>query len=269
MSATVAAAFARASEQGRAAVIGYLPGGFPDRDASVQLIRAMVDAGVDIVEVGIPYSDPVMDGPVICRAAEIALSAGITTRDVLEIVEQVSGRGAAIMIMAYWNLIEQFGMAAFAAELADRGGAGTITPDLTVEEAGEWLGLCDERGLAHVFLAAPSTDDDRLPVIAEASTGFVYAASLMGVTGVRAALSSEAEKLVARLRGFTDRPLAVGLGVSTGEQAREVAAYADGVIVGSAFVRRVLDAPSVDAAVHGVTQLARELVAAARRQNGA
>lgn len=269
MSTTVAAAFEQARAEGRAAVIGYLPGGFPDKDTSVRLIRALVAAGVDIVEVGIPYSDPVMDGPVICRAADIALAAGITTRDVLDVVGQVSGKGAAIMIMAYWNLVEQYGTAAFAADLAERGGAGVITPDLTVEEAGDWLAGCDERSLAHVFLAAPSTDDDRLGTIAEASTGFVYAASLMGVTGVRAAVSSEAEKLVTRLRAVTRTPVAVGLGVSTGEQAHEVAGYADGVIVGSAFVRRVLDAPSADAAVAAVTDLARELLAASRRRNGA
>jgi tryptophan synthase alpha chain len=266
---TVADVFARARGEDRAAVIGYLPGGFPDRQASVDLVRAMVAAGVDVVEVGIPYSDPVMDGPVICRAADVALAAGITTQDVLDVVAAVSGQGTAIMIMAYWNLIEQYGPARFAAELAGRGGAGVITPDLTVEEAGEWIPACDERGLAHVFLAAPSTSDDRLAVIANASTGFVYAASLMGVTGVRSAVSGEAEKLVTRLRAVTDRPVAVGLGVSTGEQAHEVAGYADGVIVGSAYVRRVLAADSPAAAVAGVTALTEELVAASIRRNGA
>lgn len=261
----VTAAFARARAEDRAALIGYLPAGFPDRGTDRRLIEAMIDAGVDLIEIGIPYTDPVMDGPVICAAADLALAGGTTTADALALVGEVSGRGAAVVIMAYWNLIEQYGPQRFAADLAAAGGAGVITPDLTPEEGREWIAACDRHGLAHVFLAAPSTSDSRLPVIAGAATGFVYATALMGVTGVRVTLDDAAARLVARLRPLTGTPIAVGLGVSTGDQAAQVAAFADGVIVGSAFVRRVLDAPDADTAVAQVAALAGELAAAVAR----
>lgn len=262
---TVAEAFDRAGAQGRAAVIAYLPAGFPDKKTSIRLIRAIADQGVDMVEVGIPYSDPVMDGPVICQAAEIALAGGTTTADALDVVRETSGRGAAILVMSYWNLIDAYGPGRFAEELAAAGGSGTITPDLTPEEGQDWIADCDARGLSHVFLAALSSDEERLRTVSAASTGFVYAASLMGVTGVRAAVGGGAPELVARLRQVTGTPVSVGLGVSTGQQAREVAGYADGVIVGSAFVKRVLEAPDADAAESAVSELARELVTAVQR----
>lgn len=262
---TLPEVFGRARAQQRAALIGYLPAGFPDQDTSVRLVRAMIAAGADVVEVGIPYSDPVMDGPVICQAAEIALAAGATTDTALDVVAATSDGPAAVLVMAYWNLIEQYGPARFAAELAARGGSGVITPDLTPEEGADWIRACDAHALAHVFLAAPSTDDDRLDVISAAASGFVYAASLMGVTGVRGAVDSHAAELVARLRRHTDLPVAVGLGVSTGTQAEEIARYADGVIVGSAFVRRVLEAPAAGDAVTAVAELTRELAAGVRR----
>jgi tryptophan synthase alpha chain len=261
----VAAAFARARAEDRAAVIAYLPAGFPDKATSIRLIRALADAGVDMVEVGVPYSDPVMDGPIICRAAEIALAAGTTTTDALDVVRECAGAGAELLVMSYWNLIDSYGAARFAADLAAAGGAGTITPDLTPEEAAGWIADCDRLGLSHVFLAAPSTDDNRLPVVAGACTGFVYAASLMGVTGVRTSVGGAAAALVARLRAVTGTPVAVGLGVSTGEQAAQVSSYADGVIVGSAFVKRVLEAAGGDEAVAAVSDLAAELVTSVRR----
>ena len=266
MSVSVAEAFERARQHNRAAVIAYLPAGFPDQATSIRLIRAMIAEGVDMVEVGIPYSDPVMDGPVIWRAAEIALAAGTTTADALAVVAACADTPAALLTMSYWNLIDSYGAEKFAAELAAAGGAGTITPDLTPEEATAWIADSDERGLAHVFLAAPSSDAERLQVLADASSGFVYAASLMGVTGVRTAISGSAEELVARLRAVTDTPISVGLGVSTGEQAREVAKFADGVIVGSAFVKRILAAQDADEAEREVAALARELVEASQRQ---
>ena len=265
MSVSVGEAFERAQQQNRAAVIAYLPAGFPDHATSIRLIRAMVAEGVDMVEVGIPYSDPVMDGPVICRAAEIALAGGTTTEDALDVVAACSDTPAALLTMSYWNLIDAYGAEKFATDLATAGGAGTITPDLTPEEAGAWIAGNDDRGLAHVFLAAPSSGADRLKVLAAASSGFVYAASLMGVTGVRTSVSGSAEQLVARLREVTDTPISVGLGVSTGEQAREVAKFADGVIVGSAFIKRILAADDVDAAERDVAALARELVEASER----
>ncbi len=261
---TVPAAFERAAAQRRAAVIAYLPAGFPDKESSIRLIRALVAAGVDIVEVGVPYSDPVMDGPTISRAAEVALSAGTTPADALDVVRACSGRGAAMLTMTYWNLVDAYGPERFAADLAAAGGAGVITPDLVPEEGAGWIADCDRRGLAHVFLAAPSSDDDRLVTVAQSCSGFVYAASLMGVTGVRSAVGDRAAELVGRLRAVTDTPIAVGLGVSTGEQARDVARFADGVIVGSAFVKRVLDASSLDDAEAAVAELAADLVASVR-----
>ncbi len=262
---TVAQAFARARDENRAALIAYLPAGFPDQQTSVRIIREMIAAGADIVEVGIPYSDPLMDGPVICEAAEVALAQGTTTDHALDVVGAVSDGDAAIVMMTYWNLIDRYGVARFAQRLADAGGAGVITPDLTPEEGVTWITECDARGLSHIFLAAPSSSDDRLATVGEAASGFVYAASVMGVTGVRQAVGTHAEELVQRVRRATDQPVAVGIGVSTGEQAHAVAQFADGVIVGSAFVRRVLTAADDDAAVAAVGELTRELAASVSR----
>lgn len=262
---TVADAFARAKEQNRAALVAYLPAGFPDRATSVRIIEEMIAAGADIIEVGIPYSDPLIDGPVICQAAEIALAQGTTTDDALDVVAQVAGGDAAIVMMTYWNLIDHYGVDRFAERLADAGGAGVITPDLTPEEGGAWLAACDELGLSHIFLVAPSSTPARIETVAHAATGFVYAAAVMGVTGVRQAVGSDAQGLVERVRQVTEKPVAVGIGVSTGEQARDVAEFADGVIVGSALVRRVLEASDPDAAVRSVGELTRELAASVRR----
>lgn len=256
--------FAAARAEGRAAVIGYLPAGFPTPADSIALMVAMVEHGVDIIEVGLPYSDPLMDGPVIQEAAQTALDAGTTTDVVLDVVEGVAASGAPTLVMSYWNPIEQYGVDRFAAGLAAHGGCGVITPDLTVDEAAEWRRATDAYGLDRVFLAAPVSPEPRLDAVCRASSGFIYAASLMGVTGTRERVSSGAEELVTRLRPRTNLPIAVGLGVSTGAQATEVARYADGVIVGSAFVRRVLQADSPVAAVRGVATLAAELADAVR-----
>ena len=171
-----------------------------------------------------------------------------------------------MLTMSYWNLIEAYGPERFTADLVAAGGAGTITPDLTPEEGQQWIADSDSKKLAHVFLAAPSSGDSRLQLVADSSAGFVYAASLMGVTGVRSAVGGTAEELVSRLRQVTGTPVAVGLGVSTAKQASEVAAFADGVIVGSAFVKRILEAPDIGAAEDSVAELAGELVAASHRQ---
>ncbi|MBU6312792.1 MAG: tryptophan synthase subunit alpha [Actinomycetales bacterium] len=259
-------AFARARGEGRAALIGYLPAGFPNADDSVRIIESMVEAGVDIVEVGLPYSDPLMDGPVIQEAADTALRAGMTPAGVLDVVQRVAATGAATVVMSYWNPVERFGVDAFAEGLARAGGCGVITPDLTPEEAREWTRATDDHGIDRVFLVAPSSTDARLQTVASACTGFVYAASTMGVTGARAAVSGAAAGLVSRVREVTDLPVAVGLGVSTGDQAAEIAGYADGVIVGSAFIRRVLDAATPGEAQASVRALATELAAGVRRR---
>lgn len=256
--------FASARTAGRAALIGYLPAGFPNPSFSAELMCAMVAGGVDIVEVGLPYSDPLMDGPVIQEAAATALAAGTTTVDVFSCVSAVAATGAVPVVMSYWNPIERYGVERFASELATAGGCGVITPDLTPEEAGAWTSATDAHGIARTYLVAPSSSAERIRIVTSACTGFVYAASTMGVTGARTAVSSAAPELVARVRPETSLPIAVGIGVSTGEQASTVAGYADGVIVGSAFVRLVLDSGSNAAALRAVEEFARELATGVR-----
>ena len=261
---TVADAFGKARAEGRAALVGYLPAGFPSVPGAVTAIRAMIEAGVDIVEVGLPYSDPVMDGPVIQRAAEAALTAGVRTRDVLSTVEAVAALGASVLVMTYWNPVERYGVEAFARDLATAGGAGLITPDLIPEEAAEWVAASDTHGLDRVFVVAPSSTDARLASTAEVCRGFVYAASVMGVTGAREQTSNAAPELVARLRKITNLAIGVGLGVRDGGQAAAVGGYADGVIVGSALVKCLLDAPNLSAGVAALRTLTAELASGVR-----
>jgi tryptophan synthase alpha chain len=264
----VTAAFRSVGAEGRAALVGYLPAGYPTVDGAVRALEAMVEAGVDIVEVGLPYSDPLMDGPTIQRAVESALRSGTTTRDVLRTVEQVASSGTAVLVMSYWNPIERYGPERFARDLASVGGAGVITPDLIPDEADAWLPAAREHELDSVFLVAPSSTEERIALTVAACRGFVYAASTMGVTGTRAAVGTAAATLVARTRRVTDLPVAVGLGVSSGDQAAEVAAFADGVIVGSAFVRLLLDAADEASGVKAVANLAAELADGVRRRPG-
>ena len=254
--------------EGRAALVGYLPVGFPDGATSVTAVRAMIDAGVDVVELGVPYSDPVMDGAVIQAAVERALAGGVRVADTLRTVEAVAGAGVPILVMTYWNPVVRYGVDAFARDLAAAGGAGLITPDLIPDEAGDWVAASDAHRLDRVFLVAPSSTVERLALTARASRGFVYAASTMGVTGTRASVGSQARRLVEDTRRAGADRVCVGLGVSTPPQAAEVAAYADGVIVGSAFVRPLLDAPSPG---DGIAELQRVVagLAAGVRGRGA
>ncbi len=256
--------FAEAKAEDRAALIAYLPAGFPSVDGAIDAILAMVENGVDIVEIGLPYSDPLMDGPTIQAAVEAALLGGTKIRDVLATVEAVAATGAPTLVMSYWSPIERYGPAAFANDLAKAGGAGVITPDLTPEEAGPWIAASDAAGIDRVFLVAPSSTAERIAVVCSITTGFVYAASLMGVTGV-ASVSAAAPLLVERTRPSAGVPIAVGLGVSTAAQAHDIAAYADGVIVGSAFVRLLLDAASASEGVAAVGRLAADLARGVRR----
>jgi tryptophan synthase alpha chain len=263
---SVRSIFDRARAEDRAALVGYLPAGFPDVDGSIEAMRAMVDSGCDLIEVGLPYSDPVMDGPTIQAAAQQALERGTRTKDVLRVVEAVAGTGAPVVVMTYWNPVERYGVERFAADLASAGGSGLITPDLVPDEAQEWIAAADAHDLDKVFLVAPSSTDDRLRMTVEACRGFVYATAVMGVTGARERSSDLAGPLVARARAVTDLPIGVGLGVSNGRQAAEVAAQADGVIVGSAFVRRLLDAgDDRRAGLEQVAELTRELAVGVRR----
>jgi tryptophan synthase alpha chain len=261
----VTTAIAKAVAEKRAALIGYLPAGFPDSRTATSAALAMAEAGADIIEVGLPYSDPLMDGPVIADAVYRALRNGTRVRDVLDLVQALAGKGTATVVMTYWNPVDQYGVDAFARDLANVGGAGLITPDLTPEEAGPWLAAADKYGLDRIFLVAPSSTTQRIAQISAVCRGFVYAASLMGITGTRDAVNAGAGELVARVREHTSLPVAVGLGVSNRRQAAEVAGFADGVIVGSAFVRRLAQAPDADAAVTGVRALTADLAAGVRR----
>jgi len=262
----VAASFEKAAGEGRAALVGYLPAGFPDVPGGVEALRAMVEAGCDVIEVGLPYSDPVMDGPTIQAAAQQALDGGVRTRDVLATVEAVAATGTPTLVMTYWNPVDRYGVERFAADLAGAGGAGLITPDLTPDSGAEWIAAADAHDLDKVFLVAPSSTDERIAMTAAASRGFVYATAVMGVTGARATTSELAGPLVARTKAVTDAPVAVGLGVSNGEQAADVAAYADGVIVGSAFVRVLLDhADDRAAGLRALTSLTEDLAGGVRR----
>jgi tryptophan synthase alpha chain len=233
---------AEARAEGRSALVAYLPVGYPAVDASIAAMVAAVEGGADVVEVGVPYSDPGMDGPVIQQAVDPAVRAGVGMRDVLRAVEAVAATGAAPVVMSYWNPIERYGVERFAADLAAAGGAGAITPDLIPDEAAEWIAASDAADLDRVFLVAPSSTDARLASTTAACRGFVYAASTMGVTGTRATVGNAAATLVARTRAVApDLAVCVGLGVSDGRQAAEVATFADGVIVGSAYVREMLE----------------------------
>jgi tryptophan synthase alpha chain len=260
----VAAAFAKAAAEKRAALVGYLPAGFPSVDAAADAATAMVSAGVDVVEIGLPYSDPLMDGPVIQEAVHRALEGGVHVTDVLRTVEVVAATGSPVLVMTYWNPVDHYGVDSFARDLARAGGSGMITPDLPPEEAAGWLEAARIHDLDPVFLVAPSSTGDRIALISSVCRGFVYAASVMGITGARASVSQAAAGLVARVRQHTTLPVAVGLGVSTGVQAAQVAGFADGVIVGSAFVRRLLDAADPQAGREAVSELAAELAAAVR-----
>jgi tryptophan synthase alpha chain len=253
-------AFEAAKADGRAALVGYLPAGFPDVARSIALLRSMVRGGCDVIEVGLPYSDPVMDGPTIQAAADQALRAGTRIGDVIAVVEAVAEL-VPTLVMTYWNPVERYGVKRFAADLAAAGGSGLITPDLIPEEAAEWVAAADDLDLDKVFLVAPSSTASRLELTTAACRGFVYATAVMGVTGAREQTSSVTPELVRRTRGVTDIPIGVGLGVSNGEQAAEVASYADGVIVGSAFVRAVVrsDARGEGAEDDAVEALAAEL----------
>nr|WP_042185931.1 tryptophan synthase subunit alpha [Kibdelosporangium sp. MJ126-NF4]CEL16979.1 Tryptophan synthase alpha chain [Kibdelosporangium sp. MJ126-NF4]CTQ91792.1 Tryptophan synthase alpha chain (EC 4.2.1.20) [Kibdelosporangium sp. MJ126-NF4] len=230
--------FAATRAENRAALVGYLPAGYPTVDGSAEVLTAMVESGCDIVEVGLPFSDPVMDGPTIQQAAEQALSGGFRVRDVFRVVEKVASAGGHAVVMTYWNPVYRYGVDAFARDLAAAGGLGIITPDLIVDEADEWIAASDEHGLDRIFLVAPASTEERIVRTVAKSSGFLYAASVMGVTGARDSVSNAAPDLVERVRVHTDMPIGVGLGVRSGAQAAEIAAYADAVIVGSAFVSR-------------------------------
>ncbi|MDH6538995.1 tryptophan synthase subunit alpha [Streptomyces lavendulae] len=260
------ATLAKAKSEDRAALVAYLPAGFPTVDGAIEAAKAIIAGGADVVEIGLPHSDPVLDGAVIQTADDIALRGGVKIADVLRTVrETFEATGVPILVMTYWNPIDRYGVERFTAELAAAGGAGCILPDLPVQESALWREHAAEHGLATVFVVAPSSRDERLATITAAGSGFVYAASLMGVTGTRESVGNEAQELVRRTRTTTELPVCVGLGVSNAVQAKQVAGFADGVIVGSAFVKLLLDAPDEQAGLAAVRALAGELAEGVRR----
>ena len=255
---------AKVRAENRAALIAYIPAGFPSQAGCAKAIQALADAGVDAIEIGFPYSDPVMDGPVIQEAADISLKAGTNAADVFAALKVASSTGVAAVVMTYWNPIEKYGVEKFAQAIADNGGSGVITPDLTIEESDGWLAATAKAEINPIYVVAPSTKDPRLAEVTSKTGGFVYAASLMGVTGTRNSVSTGAADLVARVRTVTDLPISVGLGVSTREQAKSLAAYADGVIVGSAFIKLLLEAKSEQEGLDAISYLASELALGVR-----
>jgi tryptophan synthase alpha chain len=262
----LAGTLARAKHENRAALITGMTAGFPTVNDGIAAVQAMLTSGADIVEVGLPHSDPVLDGPVIQVAGDIALRGGVRIADVIRTVrEAYQATGKPVLVMSYWNPLDKYGAERFSRELAEAGGAGCILPDLPVQESGRWREAAARHSLAIVFVAAPSTTDQRLRELTAAGTGFVYASSLMGVTGVREAVSTAADSLVRRIKATTELPVCVGIGISNAVQAARVAGFADGVIVASALVKAILDAPDATAGVTAVAELTAELSQATHR----
>lgn len=257
----VAEAIRSAKRERAGALVGYLPVGFPTLDESVDAAIAMAQNGADVIELGVPYSDPVMDGLVIQEATHTALEAGFRLSDVFTAISRVRAVvDVPILVMTYWNPVLQYGVERFATDLQAAGGAGLITPDITPDSAAEWIEVSERVGLDRVFLAAPSSSDARLRLVAEATTGFVYTVSTMGITGERAQLDAAARGLTSRLRAQGADLACVGIGISTAAQVAAALEYADGAIVGTVFVRALRDG--------GVAQLAatvREIAAGTAR----
>lgn len=265
---SVKRAYDKAAAENRPALVGYLPAGFPDVAGSIEAVKVMVEHGCDIIEIGLPYTDPVLDGPIIQAAAQQALDNGTRTKQVLEVVEACAKFGAPTLVMTYWGPIERWGVERFAADLAAAGGAGLITPDITPDCDGGWSAAADAHDLDKVYLVAPSSTDERIALTTAASRGFVYAAAVMGVTGGTAASTDIVGPLVARTKASmtgTPLPVGVGIGVSNGDQAAEIGRYADGVIVGSAFVRTLLEAPDRATGLRNLAALTEDLAAGVRR----
>jgi len=262
MTSRVSAAIEAAHAEGRGAFVAYLPAGYPDVATSIEAIVALAEAGVDVIELGPPYSDPVMDGLVIQEATQTALANGFRMRDLFTIIREVTARtDVPILVMTYWNLVEQYGVDRYADELVAAGGAGLITPDITPDAASTWIATSERTGLDRIFLAAPTSTDERLAMIVGASTGFVYTVSTMGITGERNELDAAARRLVERLRTHGAAHACVGIGISNAAQVTGVVEYADGAIVGTALVKALRDG-----GVEGLSTLARELSAGTARR---
>ncbi len=257
----VESVIAERNSAAQGALVGYLPAGFPTLDGSIAAAVALAENGVDIIELGVPYSDPVMDGPVIQQATQTALAGGFRLRDGFTAVREITAQAdIPVLLMTYWNPVLQYGVDRFADDLLAAGGAGLITPDLIPDEGSAWIAASDRTGLDRVFLAAPSSTDERLRQAVETSRGFVYAVSTMGITGARSDVDTAARTLVQRLREAGATSTCVGLGISSADQVAEVLAYADGAIVGSALVKAL-----ADGGVERVAEVAADLAGGTRK----
>jgi tryptophan synthase alpha chain len=263
--ARIGAAFEAARGERRAALMPYLMGGFPDQATATAIAQAYAEAGADLIELGVPFSDPLADGPVIHAADTAALAAGATLESVLETCAAV-GHPVPVALMVYANMVLAVGPDEFAAAVGDAGAAGVIVPDLPLEEQESIAEALGARGLALVPLVAPTTPAERRREICERARGFVYLVSTVGVTGERDELPAELIELTAAAREVASVPVAVGFGISTPGQAAMVGEIADGVIIGTRLVREVADAPDRDAAIRGVKNLLRETHTALARQ---
>lgn len=265
-SSALAAMFDRTRSQGRTALLPYVTAGIPDVEASVEIFVAMAEAGADGFEVGIPYTDPLMDGPVIMEAGEVAIKAGVTVDVALEIVAAIVARtGKPVLVMTYANPVLRHGIEPFFVNARDAGASGVIIADLPADEAGPFRSAAEATGLGLVLFAAPTTDDARLVAVLDADPVFVYGVAEIGVTGERVEASTNIAELSARIRRLSDVPIVFGVGISTPGHVASAAGHCDGVIVGSAIVRRVLEAESPDAAVASVGSFVGELVPATHR----
>jgi tryptophan synthase alpha chain len=245
-------------------LIPYAVGGYPDRESCARILRTYAEAGAGILEIGVPFSDPLADGPVIQAASQAALRGGIRPADVLDLAERAAGTGVPVVLLSYLNTILAYGPERFFADCGRKGVAGVVVPDVPVEEAGDLQRTAGENGVDVVLLAAPTSTEARLARIAAAASGFIYCVSTTGVTGARAALRADLPDFVARIRTHTQLPLAVGFGVSTVEQAGAVARYADGVIIGSSLVYMVQESADVDEALPRLRSFLEEAGVAVR-----
>ncbi len=263
MSSAIQTAFENSIKLKKCAFIPFVTGGFPNIDAFANIVQALDNCGADIIEVGIPFSDPLADGPVIQHSSKLALDAGVTPISIIETLKSLKGiLRAPIVVMSYWNPIMKMGSARFASALKDAGVSGVIIPDLSPEESDEWRENAATNDIDTIFMVTPTTSIERMKQVTSYSRGFVYLVSMTGVTGSSLELNGNLQALAGSVKGVTDLPVAVGFGVSTPQQASDLSHYADGVIVGSALVKRTLDAQTDLDAINAVRGLASEIITA-------
>ena len=263
MSSIIQQAFVKARRHKKCAFIPFITGGFPNSRTFAEMLKALDDSGADVIEVGIPFSDPLADGPIIQHSSKLALDSGVTPLSILETLKSLRGTlKAPLVVMSYWNPIMKIGPEKFASSLKDAGVSGAIVPDLTPEESEEWRKHAAQSNIDTIFMVAPTTSADRMKKITSLSKGFVYLVSMTGVTGSGLAMNSNLEQMLREVKNMSELPVAVGFGVSTAEQAGALADYADGVIVGSALVKRSIEADSDRDAINSVQSLASEIAGA-------